>query len=126
MKDRIQSFVFAGRGVLILLRSQRNAWIHAAATIVVVALGLVFGVGRFEWCALVLAMALVWGAEALNTALELLADATVPNPDPLVGKAKDVAAGGVLLCAVAAAVVGVLAFWPYASAFLAFGGGTHP
>ena len=51
MENRIQSFVFAGRGVLILLRTQRNAWIHAAATIVVVALGLVFGVGRIEWCA---------------------------------------------------------------------------
>ncbi len=123
MGGRIQSFAAAGRGVLVLLRTQRNAWIHAAATTAVVALGLAFGVTRLEWCALVLAMALVWAAEALNTGLEFLADATVRDPHPLVGKAKDVAAGGVLLCAVGAAVVGALILWPYASAFLGLGSG---
>ena len=51
-------------------------------------------------------------AEALNTALEALADRVAPDQHPLVAKAKDVAAGGVLLAAVAAAVMGLLVLGP--------------
>jgi diacylglycerol kinase (ATP) len=65
------------------------------------------------WCALVLAIMAVWTAEALNTALEFLADAATPQMHPLVKKAKDVAAGAVLLSAIGAAIVGVLVFWPH-------------
>jgi diacylglycerol kinase (ATP) len=74
--------------------------------------GLCFGIGAMEWCAVILAMALVWSAEALNTAIELLADALSPDPHPLVGRAKDVAAAGVLLAAMGAAAVGLIVFVP--------------
>jgi diacylglycerol kinase (ATP) len=113
LSGRLQSFRYAGRGLLLTLRTQHNARIHAAATIVVVGGGLILGLSRLEWCAVVLACAAVWSAEALNTALELLADATTQEMHPLIGQAKDVAAGAVLVTAIGAAVVGLLVFGPH-------------
>lgn len=96
-----------------MLASQHNAWIHAAATLAVVALGLHLQIPRMEWCVLVLAIVSVWTAEALNTAFEFLCDVASPEFHPLVEKAKDVAAAAVLLSAVGAAVVGLIVFLPY-------------
>ena len=110
---RARSFRFAARGVVVLLRSQHNAWIHAAASVAVVGLGLFVGLSRLEWCLVVLAMTAVWTAEAVNTAFEALCDVASPEPHPVVERAKDVAAGAVLLAAVGAAVVGVLVFGPH-------------
>ena len=95
-----------------MLRSQHNAWIHAAATGLVVAAGFSFGLGRAEWCLIVLAIVAVWTAEALNTAFEFLCDAAAPEYHPLVEKAKDVAAGAVLICAIGATAIGGLIFIP--------------
>ena len=110
---RIRSFGYAGRGVWTMLRSQHNAWIHAAATLVVVSAGGLAGIGRLEWCALVVAIVSVWTAEALNTALEFLCDVASPEFHPLVEKAKDVAAGGVLISALGATAIAALVFAPY-------------
>ena len=99
-----------------MLASQHNAWIHAVATVVVIALGFAFRVSRLEWLALILAIVSVWTAEALNTAFEFLCDAASPEFHPLVQKAKDVAAGAVLICAVGAAVIGALVLGPQLAA----------
>ncbi|MGE5230733.1 MAG: diacylglycerol kinase family protein [Deltaproteobacteria bacterium] len=110
---RARSFRYAGRGIVSLLRSQHNAWIHAAASVAVVALGFYVGLSRSEWCLVVLAMTVVWSAEAVNTAFEALCDVASPDLHPLVERAKDIAAGSVLLAAAGAAVVGVLVFGPH-------------
>jgi len=112
LAGRARSFCHAFRGLAVLLAGQHNAWVHALATGLVVALGAWLRVSRGEWCLLVMAMALVWTAEALNTAAEELADAVHPERHPGVGRAKDVAAAGVLLAALAAAVVGLLILVP--------------
>ncbi len=112
IRHRIRSFRDAFRGLWIMLRSQHNAWIHALATVVAVVAGIVAGLTPLQWCAIVLAIGAVWTAEALNTALELLADAASPEPHPLVGKAKDVAAGAVLITALGAVIVALLVFGP--------------
>ena len=109
---RAQSFRNAFRGVAVMLRDEHNARIHAAATLAVCALAGWLGLSRLEWCALVLAMALVWAAEGMNTALEHLGDATSVERDPRIGRAKDAAAGAVLLAAAGAAVVGLLVLGP--------------
>ena len=96
-----------------MLKSQENAWIHASATVAVVAAGFLFGVSAAEWCWLVLAMMAVWTAEALNTAFEFLADVASPKSHPLVKKSKDVAAGAVLLSAIGSVVIGLLVLGPY-------------
>ncbi len=112
IQGRVTSFGYAFRGVGTMLRSQHNAWIHAVATGLVIAAGFGFGLGRAEWCLVVLAIVSVWTAEALNTAFEFLCDVASPEYHPLVEKAKDVAAGAVLICAIGAAVVGGLVFIP--------------
>jgi diacylglycerol kinase (ATP) len=110
---RLHSFRYALAGLRTLLLTQHNAWLHAAATAVVVAAGLVLGLSRAEWCWLVLAMTLVWMAEALNTALEFLADAVTQEFHPLILQAKDVAAAAVLIAAIGALVIGLLVFGPH-------------
>ncbi len=99
-------------GMRVLVGSQRNAWFHVAATIAVVALGLYLGLSAARWALVAVAVASVWTAEAINTAFELLADAVSPEFNPLIGKAKDVAAGAVLIAAIGAAAIGLLVFVP--------------
>jgi diacylglycerol kinase (ATP) len=113
IKSRLRSFGFAFTGVFTLLREQHNARLHLLATVAVVVLALVLDVGRGDWLALLLTVALVWLAEALNSALEYLCDAAVPEQNDLIRKAKDVAAGGVLICSGVAVVVGAIVFLPY-------------
>lgn len=109
---RTASFRHAFRGVLDTLRTQHNARIHAAFTVAVCAVGAWLELTRLEWSALVLAMAVVWAAELSNTALELLCDVVSPEAHPLVARAKDAAAGAVLIAAAGAAVVGLLVLGP--------------
>jgi diacylglycerol kinase len=112
LASRSRSLRCACRGVCDVLRSQRNAWIHAAATAAVVVAGACFGLTRLEWALLTLAMSAVWTAETFNTALEALGDAVAGEHHALVGRAKDVAAGAVLVSATGALVVGALVFGP--------------
>ena len=109
---RVRSVKDAVHGVRIMLASQHNAWIHAAATVTVVVAGFLARLSWAEWCWIVLAIVAVWTAEALNTAFEFLTDVASPAFHPLAGQAKDVAAGAVLLAAVGAVIIGVLIFGP--------------
>jgi len=95
-----------------MLRSQHNAWVHALASVAVLVAGLKLEVGRGEWLALILAIVSVWTAEALNTAFESLCDVASPEFHPLVERAKDVAAGAVLIAAIGAVAIGVVVFGP--------------
>jgi len=112
LRARLRSVEFALQGLRALLTSQHNAWVHAAATVVVVALGSWARLERLEWLALVFAIVMVWAAEAMNTAFEALCDVASPEFHPLVARAKDIAAGAVLLCAAGAVVVGAIVFLP--------------
>ncbi len=117
----MQSFVDAGRGFVTVLRTEWNFRIHAAIALIVAAAGFAFRISSGEWLAVVLSAGLVFMAEVFNTALEYLADAVHPEADQGVGMAKDAAAGGVLIAAVAAAVVGAIVFLPKAWAWLTTG-----
>ena len=110
----MQSFVDAGRGFASVLRTEWNFRIHVMVAVLVLVAGFAFGISAGEWIAVVLSAALVLLAEVLNTAIEYLADAVHPEADLGVGMAKDAAAGGVLIAAVAAAVVGAIVFVPKA------------
>jgi len=112
LKRRLRSFIFAGRGVW-FLRSEPNARIHLLATAFALIAGTALGLSRLEWALIVVAIALVLTAEALNTAVEQLANAVMPQQHPLVGSAKDLGAGAVLIAAVGAAVIGVLVLGPH-------------
>jgi diacylglycerol kinase (ATP) len=112
LRQRARSFVFAARGVRALLVHEHNARIHLAVTLAVLVLAGSLRVPPGDWALLVLSIALVWASEAFNTAVEALADALHPEMHPLVARAKDVAAGGVLLAAIAAAAVGLMILGP--------------
>jgi len=112
---RIRSFRFAFNGIRIMLCTQQNAWIHSVATAGVVGLGIYLNLTKSEWCWIVLASISVFTAEALNTAFEFLTDVASPEFHPLAAKAKDVAAGAVLITAIGAVLIGWLVFAPYLS-----------
>jgi diacylglycerol kinase (ATP) len=96
-----------------MLATQHNAWIHALATCAVLVMGILLRVSAVDWCLLTLATMAVWTAEALNTAFEFLTDVASPSFHPLAEKAKDVAAGAVLITAVGGVVVGLIVFGPH-------------
>ncbi len=112
LSDRIHSFGYAIEGIVYLVKSQHNAWIHLIITILVIVVGFWLQISRTEWALIVLAMMGVWMGEAVNTAVEAIVDMVMPEFHPLAKIAKDVAAGGVLLSAVAAAIVGLLILGP--------------
>ena len=112
IQKRLNSFRYALAGIADLFRSQANAKIHLAAAAAAVALGFFFKINTCEWCAVALAIAMVLAAEGFNTALEYLTDLASPGKHTLAGKAKDAAAGAVLLTAIGAAIIGALVFLP--------------
>jgi diacylglycerol kinase (ATP) len=109
---RLRSVSCALRGIGVMLRSQHNAWLHAAATLLVCVTGLALRISPAEWCWIVLAIMAVWTAEALNTAFEFLTDVASPSFHPIAGQAKDVAAGAVLISALGSIAIGCLVFGP--------------
>ena len=112
LRRRLLSFVYAFQGWWHVLRTQPNAWIHAAVSIVVFALAFWLHLTRIEWAILLLATMLVWMAEFANTALEAVVDMAMPDYHPLAKTAKDVAAAAVLVGALGAVIIGLLIMGP--------------
>jgi len=106
----LRSFRHAFTGIAWALRTQRNLQIHALAVVVVVMLGLVANIAAWEWCAVLLCIALVWMAELFNTALELLCDRVTQQQDEHIRRVKDAAAGAVLVMAIIAVIVAGIVF----------------
>jgi diacylglycerol kinase len=119
LRTRMRSFRHAFHGWIYVLRTQRNAWVHATASLAVVLLGWLLELKRLEWALLFFAIALVWIAEFLNTALEAIVDLASPEYHPLAKVGKDVGAAAVLIAALAAALIGVLIFAPALLAWVA-------
>ena len=115
---RLKSFSFAFEGFAFMLRTQHNAWAHLVATIAVVVLGFALQVSADAWRWLIASMALVWVAEAMNTAFEHLCDVVSPQFHESVKRAKDIAAAAVLVCVIAAALLGAITLAPYVLALI--------
>jgi diacylglycerol kinase len=110
--SRLDSFRHALAGWWYMMRTQRNAWIHAVVSTAVFVLGLWLGLGRVEWAIILLTIAVVWMAEFINTSLEAVVDLASPDLHPLARVGKDVAAAAVLVSAVTAVLVGLLILGP--------------
>lgn len=110
--NRAQSFTHASRGIWIFLKSTHNAWIHITLLACATALGFYFRIAQMEWLALVLTFGLVLATEAINTAIEFDINLTSPEYHPVARDTKDVAAGAVLISAIAAIIVGLIIFAP--------------
>jgi diacylglycerol kinase len=118
LQQRIKSFGYAFRGIYIFFRDETHAKIHLFATFCVILAGFFFDIQHWEWCVVLLSIGVVLCAEALNSALERLTDLASPEYHLLAEKAKDLAAGAVLLMSIFAALVGLIVFFPKMMAIL--------
>ena len=112
LQKRLKSFKYAFNGLKLLLREEPNARIHFFVTVCVLIAGFVFRISGGEWIAVVLCIGWVIALELLNSAMENMADFVSPEKHETIKKIKDLAAGAVLVGAIASAIVGVVVFLP--------------
>jgi diacylglycerol kinase (ATP) len=108
----LRSFLYAFRGIEELVRTQRNARVHLLAVAVVVVAGLLLQLDRTEWLAVTVICTLVLALEGVNTAIEAVVDLASPQYHDLARRAKDVAAGAVLIAALGALIIAALIVLP--------------
>lgn len=111
-RSRIAAFRYAFSGWWYVLRTQRNAWIHAVMTVTVTVLGIWLKISAHDWLFLLVAAGFVWFAEFLNTALEAVVDLASPAHHPLAKVGKDVGAAAVLIAAGVAFIIGLVVLGP--------------
>ena len=109
----IKSFGFAFSGIFRVLKEERNIKIHLTAAIFVLVLAFYLNINRLDWLILLLTITIVISLELVNSAIEAVVDLASPNRHPLAKKAKDVAAGAVLVAAIVSVIIGILLFFPY-------------
>ncbi|MBO6255143.1 MAG: diacylglycerol kinase family protein [Bacteroidaceae bacterium] len=112
-KKQLKSFTFAWKGILTCAGHEQNITFHLIAAIIVLAAGFCFGISRTEWMVVMLCIGTVIAAELFNSAIERLVDMVSPEWEKIAGEVKDIAAGAVLVTAIAAAIVGIIVFLPY-------------
>ena len=113
IRKRIQSFKFAFNGIGRMLKNEHNTWIHLFATVAVIGAGIWFNLSMPEWICITFAIGLVFIAEGFNTAIEHLANAITLEKNELIKKAKDIAAGSVLIAALVSVIIGLIIFIPH-------------
>lgn len=111
-RSRVRSFRYAFSGWWFVIRTQKNAWIHAVISVIVIILALWLQVSLQDMAVLVLTIAVVWTAEFLNTAVEAVVDLASPQIHPLAKIGKDVGAAAVLIAALASIIIGLLIMGP--------------
>ena len=112
LRKRLRSFGYAFHGIRLLITQEANAWIHCFAAVCVVVAGFFFGISMSEWIAVIFAIGMVLAAEAVNSAIEALADRVTQEYDEAIKRTKDLASGAVLILAIAAAIIGCIVFIP--------------
>lgn len=116
-KKQLRSFGYAWKGIRSCVGKEQNLSFHLITTVCVVTAGWCFYITRGEWIAIVLCIGMVIAAELFNSAIERLVDFVSLQHHPVAGQVKDIAAGAVLVCALAAIVVGLIIFIPYLTRF---------
>ncbi len=111
-KKLINSFKYAFKGLGSAVKSERNMKIHFTMMMLVIIAGIFFNIAIWEWITCFILFGLVIGMECVNTAIEIIVDMVSPKYNEAAGRAKDIAAGGILACAIGAAVAGVFIFLP--------------
>ena len=111
-KKIINSFKYAIQGILTSFKTERNMKIHICIMILVIIVGILFEINKYEWIICVICFAIVIGGELFNTAIETVLDIVMPYKNEKAKLAKDVSAGAVLVLAMGAAIVGFIIFMP--------------
>ena len=118
LNSRFTSFRFACAGWWHVIRTQRNAWIHTVISIAVIMVSFLLQLSPHDWAVIMIAIALVWIAEFLNTALEAVVDLASPQNSHLAKVGKDVGAAAVLIAAATSIIIGLLILGPPLWAYL--------
>ena len=113
LKKRIASFRNAWKGIQSGFKTELHFRFHVFAAFIVIAYALFFNITRIEWMIILLCIAAVLSSELINTAVERICDRITKDRDPLIGNAKDLAAGSVLIISAAALIIGAIIFTPY-------------
>lgn len=104
---------YASRGALILLRTEPSLQAQALIAVIMTIAGFYFDISATEWIAQSLCIGLVMGMEGMNTTAEAIADFIHPDFHPKIGHIKDIAAGAVMITAIASSIVGLIIYIPY-------------
>jgi diacylglycerol kinase len=112
LNGRIRSFANAFSGIVSILKAEHNFRIHIIIFLVVLLFSFLLRISHAEWIAVMIVSGMVLSAECLNTAIEYLSDKISPDHDDKIKRVKDVAAAGVLISAITAAITGLLIFVP--------------
>ncbi len=112
IRDRLGSFRFAFNGLKPLFTTEHNSRIHALIAFCAIIAGLLLRISRQEWIAIVIVIGFVIAMEAVNSAIEKLADYVTPEEHEQIKKVKDLAAAGVLISSLTALIVGLIIFIP--------------
>ncbi|KQL33789.1 diacylglycerol kinase [Bacillus sp. FJAT-25509] len=108
-----RSFGFAFSGIFKVIKEERNIKIHLFAALISIGLAFYLHISRIDWLILLLIITMVISLELVNSSIEAVVDLASPNKHPLAKKAKDVAAGAVLVAAIVSIIIGALLFFPY-------------
>lgn len=109
----MRRFAWAFSGLFQVVKEESNMRFHLVAAGLALGLGWVLGLNTAEWGLLILVIFFVWVAEVFNTAVERVVDLITPQYHPLAEQAKNMAAGAVLLSAIAAVILGLIVFAPH-------------
>jgi diacylglycerol kinase (ATP) len=112
IRSRVRSFRYAFAGWWFVIKTQRNAWIHTAASVIVILVAIWLRITARDFAVLILTIGLVWTAEFLNTALEAVVDLSTPAHHPLARVGKDVGAAAVLIAALVSVIIGIFILGP--------------
>ena len=111
-RSRLHAIKHAVSGIVYILRTQPNSWLHAIATVLVLAISFWLEISAIQWLLIILAIGLVWICEAFNTAIETAVDLATSKYHPLAKISKDTGAAAVLFSAITSAIIGFLVLGP--------------
>lgn len=112
LRSRVRSFINAFAGWWYVIRTQKNAWIHAVISLAVILIAANLVLPARDWAVLILTIGTVWTAEFINSALEAVVDLASPQKHPLAKVGKDVGAAAVLIAALSSIIIGFLILGP--------------
>lgn len=111
-KKLINSFKYAGEGINSSLKTERNMKVHVFIMLLVILAGVLLKITRDEWITCIICFAIVISGELFNTAIETVVNIVMPYRNEKAKLAKDISAGGVLVLAIGAAIIGLIIFVP--------------
>ncbi len=111
-KKLANSFKYAGQGLNLSFKSERNMKIHIIIMALVITAGILLKINKYEWMICIICFAIVISGELFNTTIETVVDIAMPYKNEKAKKAKDISASGVLVLAIGSAIVGFIIFVP--------------